>query len=147
MAQRKPPPVPKTQAPLLVQTEVNPLQFVPDLPYWMDPSSTYRAIAIQSQASWFVISGHDFTLDAHGTGGILGNGQRWWSWYGNGTRLDGDGRPVALTLAHVARATVRAFTVDAPPFWCNAVAESSAVLYEGMRCVAENADERWFGQK
>ena len=113
----------------------------------MDPSSTYRAIAIQSQASWFVISGHDFTLDAHGTGGIVGNGQRWWSWYGNGTRLDGDGRPVALTLAHVARAAVRAFTVDAPPFWCNAVAESSAVLYEGMRCVAENADERWFGQK
>ncbi|KAI0752844.1 pectin lyase-like protein [Daedaleopsis nitida] len=122
------------------------LNFVFDLPYWMDPASTYRVIFIQSQASWFVLSGHDFTLDAHGTGGIVGNGQSWWSWYGNATRLDGDGRPVALTLSHVARATVRDFTVDAPPFWCNAVADSRDVLYDGMKCVAENADETWFGQ-
>ena len=113
----------------------------------MDPSSTYRAIAIQSQASWFVISGHDFTLDAHGTGGILGNGQRWWSWYGNATRLDGDGRPVALTLSNVTRGTVKDFRIQGQPFWCNAVADSQDVLYDGMTCVAENADETWFGQK
>ncbi|KAI0697631.1 pectin lyase-like protein [Cerioporus squamosus] len=122
------------------------LNFVFDLPYWMDPASTYRVIFIQSQASWFVISGHDFTLDAHGTGGIIGNGQGWWSWYGNATRLDGDGRPVSLTLSNVTRGTVREFTVDAPPFWCNAVADSRDVVYDGMTCVAENADERWFGQ-
>ena len=113
----------------------------------MDPANTYRAIFIQSQASWFVVSGRDFTLDAHGTGGIVGHGQRWWSWYGNATRLDGDGRPVALTLANATRATVRAFSVLAPPFWCNAVADSRDVVYDGMVCVAENADERWFGQK
>ena len=118
-----------------------------DLEYWMDPASTYRVIFIQSQASWFVVSGHDFTIDAHGTGGIVGNGQHWWSWYGNATRLDGDGRPVSLTLSHVARGTVRNFRVDGPPFWCNAVADSSDVLYEGMTCVAENADETYFGQK
>ena len=122
-------------------------QFVPDLPYWMDPASTSRVIFIQSQASWFVVTGRDFTIDAHRTGGIVGNGQLWWSWYGNATRLDGDGRPVAFTLSHVARATVRNFRVDAPPFWCNAVADSRDVVYDGMVCVAENADERWFGQK
>ena len=113
----------------------------------MDPANTYRVIFIQSQASWFVISGHDFTIDAHNTGGIIGNGQHWWSWYGNATRLDGDGRPVSLTLSHVARGTVRNFRVDAPPFWCNAVADSSDVLYEGMTCVASNADPTWSGQK
>ncbi|TBU25701.1 pectin lyase-like protein [Dichomitus squalens] len=122
------------------------LNFVFDLEHWMDPGSTYRVIFIQSQASWFVVSGHDFTIDAHGTGGIVGNGQHWWSWYGNATRLDGDGRPVSLTLSHVARGTVRDFRVDGPPFWCNAVADSSDVLYDGMTCVSENADETWFGQ-
>ncbi|KAH9846069.1 pectin lyase fold/virulence factor [Lenzites betulinus] len=122
------------------------LNFIFDLPYWMDPAHTARVIFIQSQASWFVVTGHDFTLDAHGIGGIVGNGQRWWSWYGNGTRLDGDGRPVALTLSHVARAAVRGFTVDAPPFWCNALADAEDVLYEGMRCVAENSDPLYFGQ-
>lgn len=29
----------------------------------------------QSQASWFVITGRDFEVDAHNTGGIQGNGQ------------------------------------------------------------------------
>jgi hypothetical protein len=29
----------------------------------------------QSQASWFVITGRDFEVDAHNTGGIMGNGQ------------------------------------------------------------------------
>ncbi|KAI8989076.1 pectin lyase fold/virulence factor [Trametes punicea] len=122
------------------------LNFIFDLPYWMDPANTYRAIFIQSQASWFVVTGHDFTLDAHGTGGIVGHGQSWWSWYGNATRLDGDGRPVALSLVNVTRGTVRDFTVDEPPFWCNAVAMSKEVVYDGMRCVAQNADETYFGQ-
>ncbi|KAI0634338.1 pectin lyase fold/virulence factor [Trametes polyzona] len=122
------------------------LNFVFDLPYWMNPGNTFQVIFIQSQASWFVVTGHDFTIDAHGTGGIIGNGQRWWSWYGNGTRLDGDGRPVALTLSHVARGTVRRFGIDAPPFWCNAVADSRDVLYDGMRCNATNADRTYFGQ-
>ncbi|KAI0772935.1 pectin lyase-like protein [Trametes elegans] len=122
------------------------LDFHFDFEYWMDPAHTYRAIFIQSQASWFVLTGHDFTLDAHGAGALAGNGQRWWSWYGNGTRLDGDGRPVALTLSHAARAVVRGLRVDAPPFWCHAVADSRDVRYERMRCNATNADETYFGQ-
>ncbi|OSD00485.1 glycoside hydrolase family 28 protein [Trametes coccinea BRFM310] len=122
------------------------LNFIFDLPYWMDPAHTYRAIFIQSQASWFVVTGQDFTIDAHGTGGIIGNGQHWWSWYGNATRLDGDGRPVALSLVNVTRGTVKDFTVDSPPFWCNAVADAKDVVYDGMRCVAQNADETYFGQ-
>lgn len=113
----------------------------------MNPSSTYRVIFIQSQASWFVLSGHDFTLDWHRTGRIVGNGQHWWSWYGNATRLDGDGRPVSFTLSHVEGAAVRNLRVDGPPFWCSAVANSKDVTLDGVTCVSENADERWFGQK
>ena len=44
------------------------------------------------------MTGRDFTLDAHNTGGIIGNGQYWWNWYGSSPRLDGDGRPSDLEL-------------------------------------------------
>ena len=113
----------------------------------MDPSSTYRAIAIQSQASWFVISGHDFTLDAHGTGGIHGNGQAWWSYYATRTREDGDGRPVSLTLSNVTGAKIKAFRIEKQPFWCNAIADSRDVVYDGMFCNATNEDPAFVGKK
>jgi hypothetical protein len=68
-------------------------QFTADIDYWLNPNNTYRVVFIQvpifymgvnwalftsprqSQASWFVITGRDFEVDAHGTGGIQGNGQ------------------------------------------------------------------------
>ncbi|KAI0824306.1 pectin lyase-like protein [Trametes gibbosa] len=131
------------------------LNFKPDPTYWLEPAHTYRVIFIQSQASWFVLTGHDFAVDAHGTGGIAGNGQTWWSFYGNGsttstttnrTRADGDGRPVALTLVNVTRGLVRDFRIEGQPFWCNAVADSREVVYEGMVCNATNGDPLYRGQ-
>ena len=103
--------------------------------------------APQSQASWFVITGNDFVVDAHNTGGIIGNGQYWWSWYGNGTRIDGDGRPVALTVWRALRGTIANFRIEGQPFWCNAVAESQDVVYDGMYCNATNADPLYYNQK
>ncbi|EPS96378.1 hypothetical protein FOMPIDRAFT_53762 [Fomitopsis schrenkii] len=122
------------------------LNFVADLPYWMHPENTYRVIFIQSQASWFVVTGRDFVVDAHDTGGIIGNGQYWWSWYGNGTRIDGDGRPVALTVWRAHRGTIARFRVEGQPFWCNAVVESQGVVYDGMYCNATNADPLYYNQ-
>ncbi|KAH9947868.1 pectin lyase fold/virulence factor [Amylocystis lapponica] len=117
-----------------------------DLPYWMKPENTYQVINIQSQASWFVIRGSDFVVDAHNTGGIIGNGQYWWSWYGNATRDDGDGRPVALSLSKVERAKIANFRIDHPPFWCNAVADSKDVVYDGMWANSSNSDPLYFNQ-
>ncbi|KAI0943021.1 hypothetical protein AcV7_002279 [Taiwanofungus camphoratus] len=122
------------------------LNFKADLPYWMKPENTYRVIFIQNQASWFVITGHDFIVDAHNTGGIIGNGQYWWSWYGNGSRVDGDGRPVALSLSHVTRGTITNFRIEGQPFWCNAIADSQDVVYDGMYCNATNADPLYYNQ-
>jgi galacturan 1,4-alpha-galacturonidase len=103
----------------------------------------------QSQASWFVLAGRDFTVDAHNTGGIMGNGQVWWSYYSanNITREDGDGRPVALTVSNVTNGVVRNFRIEQQPFWCNAVADSKNVVYDGMLCNATNEDPRFKGQK
>ncbi|KAI0750513.1 pectin lyase fold/virulence factor [Fomes fomentarius] len=122
------------------------LSFVPDIQYWLDASHTYRTIFIQNQASWFVVTGHDFTLDAHNEGGINGNGQPWWTYFATHTREDGDGRPVALTLKNVTRATVRDFRVVDQPFWCNAVADSREVVFDGMYCNATNRDPEYAGK-
>ncbi|KAJ7056699.1 pectin lyase-like protein [Mycena amicta] len=121
------------------------LSFIPDIDFWLNPNNTYRVVFIQSQASWFVLTGHDFTVDAHSTGGIQGNGQPWWTHFTTVPRLDGDGRPIALTVFQATRALVKDFRIEAQPFWCNAVAESSGVVYDGMICDARNADPAFFG--
>ncbi|KAJ7768587.1 pectin lyase fold/virulence factor [Mycena maculata] len=123
------------------------LSFVPDIEYWLDSNHTYRVVFIQSQASWFVITGSDFLVDAHNTGGIQGNGQPWWDFYSqpNETRLDGDGRPISLTVYRAQRGTIRDFAIQAQPFWCNCVAESQSIVYDGMLCNASNSNPEFFG--
>ncbi|KAF8495592.1 pectin lyase-like protein [Gautieria morchelliformis] len=116
------------------------LNFVPDIDFWLQSENTYQVIFIQSQASWFVLTGKDFVVDGHGLGGIQGNGQPWWEFFTNHTREDGDGRPVSLTLSNVTRGTVNNFKVDSPPFWCNAVANSQDVVYKGMTCNSTNTN-------
>ncbi|KAJ6624703.1 pectin lyase fold/virulence factor [Mycena sp. CBHHK59/15] len=121
------------------------LSFVPDIEYWLDANNTYRVVFIQSQASWFVITGRDFEVDAHNTGGIQGNGQPWWEYFTTHTREDGDGRPISLTLFRAVRGTIRNFAIQAQPFWCNCVAESRSVVYDGMLCNASNTDPAFAG--
>ncbi|KAJ7030864.1 pectin lyase-like protein [Mycena alexandri] len=122
------------------------LSFVPDIDFWLNANNTYRVVFIQSQASWFVITGQDFEVDAHNTGGIQGNGQPWWDFFTTVPREDGDGRPIALTLFRAVRGVIRNFAIEAQPFWCNCVAESQSVVYDGMRCNASNENPTFAGQ-
>ncbi|KAH8114523.1 pectin lyase-like protein [Phellopilus nigrolimitatus] len=122
------------------------LNFVPDIEYWLNSNNTYRVVFIQDQASWFVVTGKDFLIDAHNEGGIEGNGQPWWEYFQNHTREDGDGRPLSLTLHEVERGVVRDFRIQSPPFWCNAVANSQDVTYDGMTCNATNTNPEFYGQ-
>ncbi|KAJ7677603.1 pectin lyase-like protein [Mycena rosella] len=122
------------------------LSFVPDIEFWLDANNTYRVVFIQSQASWFIITGSDFEVDAHNTGGIQGNGQPWWDFFTNHTREDGDGRPISLTIFRAVRGSIRNFAIEAQPFWCNCIAESQSVVYDGMRCNASNENPAFAGQ-
>jgi len=122
------------------------LSFVPDIEFWLNPNNTYRVVFIQSQASWFVITGSDFEVDAHNTGGIQGNGQPWWDFFTTVPREDGDGRPISLTLFRAVRGVIRNFVIEAQPFWCNCIAESQSVVYDGMKCNASNTNATFFGQ-
>ncbi|EGO01181.1 glycoside hydrolase family 28 protein [Serpula lacrymans var. lacrymans S7.3] len=121
-------------------------EFQPDIQYWLNANNTYRVVYIQDQASWFVVTGTDFEIDAFNSGGINGNGQPWWDYYTTVPRLDGDGRPLALTLYNVTAGRVTNFRIESPPFWCNAVAESKNVVYDGMVCNATNTNPEFYGQ-
>lgn len=72
----------------------------------------------------------------------LADKQAWWTYYANRTRADGDGRPVALTVWKAKRAVIRNFRIESPPFWANAVAESTDITYDGMFVNATNTDPR-----
>ncbi|KAF5325003.1 hypothetical protein D9619_009789 [Psilocybe cf. subviscida] len=132
--------------------------------YWLNANNTYRVVFIQNQASWFVVTGSDFEIDAHNTGGIQGNGQvssprpkygyvqlnpcqAWWSYYATRTRLDGDGRPISLTLWKAVNGVVRNFRIESPPFWSNTVAQSNNIVYDGMFVNATNTDPLYKGKK
>ncbi|KAJ7186253.1 pectin lyase fold/virulence factor [Mycena pura] len=108
------------------------LSFVPDIEFWLNPSNTYRVVFIQSSLV-VVITGRDFEVDAHNTGGIQGNGKPWWDFFTTVPRADGDGRPISLTLFRAVRGRHN-------PFWCNCIAESQS-------CNASNTNATFFGQK
>ncbi|KAF9078348.1 pectin lyase-like protein [Rhodocollybia butyracea] len=121
------------------------LNFIPRVEYWLNMSNTFQVVFIQSQSSWFVVTGSDFEIDAHNTGGIQGNGQIWWDFFSNRTKDDGDGRPISLTVFNATRGTIRNFRVESQPFWCNCVAESQDILYDGMLCNATNTNPEFAG--
>ncbi|KAF9488510.1 pectin lyase-like protein [Pleurotus eryngii] len=122
------------------------LSFQPDIEYWLNATNVYRVVSIQNQASWFVVTGENFVIDGHNTGGIDGNGQPWWSFFATRTRADGDGRPISFTLWRTTNALVKDFHIHAQPFWCNTVAESQGVIYDGMKCNASNSDPSFAGK-
>ncbi|PPQ77955.1 hypothetical protein CVT25_015430 [Psilocybe cyanescens] len=122
------------------------LTFPPDIQFWLNANNTYRVVFIQSQASWFVVTGSDFEIDAHNTGGIQGNGQPWWSFFATRTREDGDGRPISLTVFKATRATIKNFRIESPPFWSSAIVQSTDVVVDGMFINATNQDPAFFGQ-
>ncbi|KAK7023893.1 pectin lyase fold/virulence factor [Favolaschia claudopus] len=121
------------------------LSFTPDIDYWLNATNTYRVVFIQNQASWFVVTGKNWEVDGHGVGGIQGNGQPWWEYFTSHAKADGDGRPISLTVYRAEHGIIRDFAIEAPPFWCNTVADSKSVIYDGMRCNASNANPAFAG--
>ncbi len=73
--------------------------------------------------------------------------QPWLNYYTTVPREDGDGRPLSLTVYQAVAARILNFQIQSPPFWCNAVAESSDVTYDGMTCNATNTNPEFYGQK
>ena len=60
-------------------------------------------------------------------------------------RRAADGAGVSTRARQLA--AVRGFRVEGQPFWCNTVAESRDVLYDGMYCNATNTNPLYYGHK
>jgi len=77
--------------PICSLNQANIFKFVPNVTYWLHEANTFRVVFIRSQASWLVVTGSDFVIDADGTGGIQRNGQTWWDYFRAHQKNDDDG--------------------------------------------------------
>lgn len=100
---------------MLFRTDVQDLanynQMTPDLNYWRNNSFP---IAFQNHAAGIIFSGSGITIDAHGIGGIHGNGE---AWYNDEQAVTRPGRPMPFVLWNVSNVAVHGFNVWQPPLW------------------------------
>lgn len=100
---------------------------------WIEKSYVFP---FQDQRLAFIIEGHDFVIDGHGTGGIDGNGQAWYDWAeGVGNK---HGRPIAMTLKGVRNGVVNGFQIIQPQFWAHLVWDSANIVYDKCYVNATN---------
>lgn len=83
----------------------------PDLDYWRKNAFP---VAFQNHAAGIVFSGSDITINAHGSGGVHGNGE---AWYNDEQAVTRPGRPMPFVLWNVSNVAVHGFNVWAPPLW------------------------------
>ncbi|KAJ7029060.1 putative rhamnogalacturonase A [Mycena alexandri] len=105
------------------------LSFTPDIYYWIANSH---------------ITGRDFIVDGHGTGGVFGNGQVWYSWARGAGNLYG--RPMSVSITNATRAVVKNFRIIQPQFWSSLVWNSTDILLTDFYVNATNLDPAANGQ-
>ncbi|ORX36062.1 putative polygalacturonase [Kockovaella imperatae] len=103
------------------------LTFTDDLDYW---KSNHIAFPFQNQSLGLVFHGHHFTLDGHNTGGIDGQGQKWY----DDARREGNkyGRPMSLAISHSHDVVIKNWSIIQPQFWASLVAWSRNVLLKNV---------------
>ena len=69
------------------------ISFSDDIDHWV---KNRVPIEFQNLALAWIITGHDYVLDGHGSGGIYGNGQVWYDW----AKDEGNkyGRPMSFAI-------------------------------------------------
>ena len=90
---------------------------------WIDNRIPFE---FQNQSLALVITGVDYILDGHNSGGIDGGGQAWYDYakdFGNKF-----GRPMTLAIANSTGVLIRNFNIKQPQFWASIVIRSNDVL-------------------
>ncbi|KAJ7934180.1 putative polygalacturonase [Mycena leptocephala] len=111
------------------------LSFTPDIDYWI--ANSYR-FPFQNQSIGWHITGNDFVVDGHGTGGVFGNGQVWYSWARGAGNLFG--RPMSVSITNATRAVIKNFRIIQPQFWSSLVWNSTDILLTDFYVNATNMD-------
>lgn len=83
----------------------------PDLKYWRNNSFP---VAFQNHAAGIIFSGSNITINAHGIGGVHGNGE---AWYNDEKEITRPGRPMPFVLWNVSDIAVHDFSIWQPPLW------------------------------
>ena len=112
------------------------LTFTADVDYWVQ---NHIAFPFQNQSIGMVFSGHDFTLDGHGNGGMDGNGQVWYDY----AKLAGNvyGRPIPLCIGQAKNVRVNGWNIIQPQFWAALVWQSESVYFDDTYVNATNYNE------
>ncbi|CAI7605085.1 hypothetical protein N7533_002762 [Penicillium manginii] len=85
--------------------------FSDDLEYWRNNS---YPIAFQNHAAGFIISGSNIKINGHGTGGIDGNGNAWYTAEAGNTK---PGRPMPFVFWNASEVSVDNFHIKNPQLW------------------------------
>ena len=78
------------------------ISFSSDIDHWVK----HRVpLGFQNLALAWIITGDNYVLDGHGSGGIYGNGQVWYSW----AKDEGNkyGRPMSFAIVNSTNVTVQ----------------------------------------
>ncbi|KAE8149622.1 galacturan 1,4-alpha-galacturonidase C [Aspergillus avenaceus] len=115
--------------------------FSDDLEYWRNNA---YPIAFQNHHAGFVISGHNITIDGHGTGGIDGNGNVWYTEEAGKTQ---PGRPMPFVFWNVSEVNVDNFYIKDPQLWAFNIMNGTNMRLNNISCNATAVDapygENW----
>lgn len=118
------------------------ISFSSNISHWVANRVPFE---FQDLALGWIITGSDYTLDGHGSGGIYGNGQAWYDW----AKDEGNkrGRPMSLAIVNSTNVVVQNWSVLQPQFWAGIVVTSENVVYRNYYVNATNYNEDPEAQK
>ncbi|KAI0407983.1 putative galacturan 1,4-alpha-galacturonidase C [Xylaria palmicola] len=100
--------------------------FSDNITYWRNNS--YH-VAFQNHWAGFVLTGKGITIDGGSTGGIHGNGDKWYSAEVGSTQ---PGRPMPFVLWNVSNVVVRDFSIWQPQLWAFNIMNGTNILVENL---------------
>ncbi|KAK1473150.1 glycosyl hydrolase family 28 [Colletotrichum abscissum] len=86
-------------------------------------------VFFQNHRAGFVLSGDGIHINGHGTGGIHGNGDAWYT-AEKGTTVEG--RPMPFVLWNVSDVTVKNFYIRQPQFWAYNIMNGTDIYFENI---------------
>ncbi|KAI8199042.1 putative galacturan 1,4-alpha-galacturonidase C [Colletotrichum sp. SAR 10_76] len=100
--------------------------FSNNITYWR--SNSYF-IEFQNHRAAFILTGDGIHIDGHGTGGIHGNGD---TWYTSEAGETVEGRPMPFVFWNVSDVSVRNFYIKQPQFWAYNIMNGTDMVFQNI---------------
>ncbi|KAK2730900.1 extracellular exo-polygalacturonase [Colletotrichum kahawae] len=86
-------------------------------------------IEFQNHRAAFILTGDGIHIDGHGTGGIHGNGN---TWYTSEAGETVEGRPMPFVFWNVSDVSVRNFHIKQPQFWAYNIMNGTDMVFQNI---------------